>query len=147
MLAGCASVKYSPLATEQKSIPHVSVTVSYKIDGIYQLQVHNKLHRSIILEWNSSAYVNTGGDAVRLIHIQDADSIPDEIPPNQMPTPVASSAKLKTYFVGESWIDYARRGVTPRPRDSEKKAKIYIAFNINGKRVYWTADVTFISVQ
>ena len=77
LLAGCAGVKYSPVVTEQKSIPDVSVIVSYQADGIYQVQVVSDLPGMISLLWNSSAYVNTGGDAVRLIHIPDVDNFPD----------------------------------------------------------------------
>lgn len=148
LLAGCAglpdSVHYRPVVTEQKSIPLVAVTVSHRADGIYQVQVHNSLPGTVSLQWNNSAYLNTGGDTTRLIHIPDLDRIPDDTPAEQLPSRIARGARLKTYFVGESWIDYARRGVMPRPRDVESKAKIYLSFNINGKRVYWTGDVTFV---
>ena len=148
LLAGCAgvpgSVQYQPLVTEQKSIPQVSVTVSYKEDGIYQVEVDNGLRETISLQWNNSAYLNTGGDTTRLIHIPNLDRFPDETPAEQLPSPIARGARLETYFVGESWIDFSRRGVTPRPKDIENKAKIYLSFNIRGKRVYWTGDVTFV---
>lgn len=148
LLAGCTglfgSVKYHPVVTEQKSIPNVSVVVSYRADGIYQVQVRNHLSASISLLWSSSAYVNTGGDTTRLIHIPNLDRFPDETPAEQLPSPIARGARLETYFVGESWIDFSRRGVTPRPKDIENKAKIYLSFNIRGKRVYWTGDVTFV---
>jgi len=148
LLAGCAglsdSTHYRPVVTEQKSIPHVAVTVSHKADGIYQVQVNNSLPETVSLQWNNSAYVNTGGDTTRLIHIQNLDRFPDDAPAEQLPSRIARGARLKTYFVGESWIDYARRGVMPRPRDVENKARIYLSFNINDKRIYWTGDVTFV---
>jgi hypothetical protein len=148
LLAGCAglpgSVHYRPVVTEQKSIPHVVVTVSHQADGIYQVRVDNGLSQTISLQWNNSAYLNTGGDTTRLIHIPDLDRFPDDTPAEQLPSRIARGARLKTYFVGESWIDYARRGVMPRPKDAENKAKIYLSFNINDKRVYWTGDVTFV---
>jgi hypothetical protein len=148
LLAGCAglfdSVKYHPLITEQKSIPRVSVIVSYKADGIYQVEVRNNLSATISLQWSSSAYVNTGGDTVRLIHIANPDSIPADTSLVQTPSPIRRGEKFKTYFVGESWIDYSRRGVSPRPKESGSKAKIYLSFNIRDKRVYWTGEVTFV---
>ena len=147
LLASCAGVKYSPVVTEQKSIPDVSVIVSYQADGIYQVQVVSDLPGMISLLWNSSAYVNTGGDAVRLIHIPDVDNFPDLAPVTQASSTIARGAKFKTYFVGESWIDYARRGVTPRPKDSESKASIYLAFNIKDKKVYWKGEVSFVPVK
>lgn len=149
LLAGCAelpgSVQYQPLVTEQKSIPQVSVTVSYKEDGIYQVEVDNDLPGTISLQWNSSTYVNTGGDATQLIHIQNLDNFPANVPKKQIPSPIASGARLNTHFVGESWIDFARRVVSPRPRDAENKARIYLSFNIKGKLVYWTGDVAFVA--
>jgi len=151
LLAGCTglpgSTHYRPVVTEQKSILHVAVTVIHKADGVYQVQVVNSLPDTVSLQWNSSAYVNTGGDTTRLIHIPNLDRFPDDTPEEQLPSPIARGARLKTYFVGESWIDYARRGVMPRPRDAENKAKIYLSFNINDKRVYWTGDVTFVPVK
>ena len=151
LLAGCAgllgSTHYRPVVTEQKSIPHVAVTVIHKADGVYQVQVDNGLPDAISLQWSNSAYVNTGGDAVRLIQMKNMDTFPDDPTMEQIPSPIARGARLKTYFVGESWIDYARRGVMPRPKDIESKAKIYLSFNIKDKRVYWTGDVTFVPVK
>ena len=148
LLAGCTGlfggVKYHPVITEQKSIPHVSVVVSYKADGIYQVQVRNNLSASVSLLWSSSAYVNTGGDTTRLIHVPNLNNFPADTSVVQIPSPIRRGGKFKTYFVGESWIDYSRRGVSPRPKDSESKAKIYLSFNIRDKRVYWTGEVTFV---
>jgi hypothetical protein len=148
LLTGCAglpdSVKYQPHVTAQKTIPELTVTVTYKADGIYLVQVVNSLPDAVSLQWSNSAYVNTGGDTTRLIHIPNLDRFPDETPAEQLPSPIARGARLKTYFVGESWIDYSRRGVSPRPKDSESKAKIYLLFNIRDKRVYWTGEVTFV---
>ena len=143
LFAGCASVKYSLLVTEQKLIPQVSVKVSYIDNGIYQVEVDSKLPDAIALQWNSSAYLNTSGGTVRIIHIEDVDKFPEQTPVEQQPSAIVQAKKLKTYFVGESWIDYARRGVTPKPRDSVKKAMIYLAFDIDGKRVYWKGEVFF----
>ena len=143
LFAGCASVKYSLLVTEQKLIPQVSVKVSYIDNGIYQVEVDSKLPDAITLQWNSSAYLNTSGGTVRIIHIEDVDTFPEQTPVEQEPSAIVHAKKLKTYFVGESWIDYARRGVTPKPRDSVKKAMIYLAFDIDGKRVYWKGEVSF----
>ena len=147
LVSGCTSVKYIPRITTQKSIPDVSVIVSYKADGIYQVNVNSKLSGTISLLWNSSAYVNTGGVAVRLIHIPDLDNFPDHAPTEQTPSSIARGVGFISYFVGESWIDYARRGVTPRPKDSENKARIYLAFNIKGKKVYWKGEVIFVPVK
>jgi hypothetical protein len=148
LLAGCTGLfgsgKYHPVVTAQKSIPRVSVIVSYKADGIYQVEVRNNLSASIRLQWSSSAYVNTGGDTVRLIHIANLNSIPADTSVVQTPSVIKRGEKFKTYFAGESWIDYSRRGVSPRPRDSGSKAKIYLSFNIRDKRVYWTGEVTFV---
>ena len=145
LLAGCASVKYSPLVTEQKSIPGVLVEVNYQDNGIYQVQAYNDTTNNISLQWQSSFYRNTGGDAVRLIHIQNINDFPEKVPLVQAPSIVTRAASLTTWFVGESWIDYARRGLTPRPKDSESKAVIYLAFNIKGKKVYWKGEVSFVN--
>lgn len=145
LMAGCASTQYSQQVTDQKTIPNVLVTVSYRDNGVYQVKVANKLPVNIELLWDSSAYLTTGGVTVRLINLQDKDSFPDDAKMAQVSTAIAAGEKVKIYFVGESWIDFARRGVTPRPKDSLTKAKIYLAFNIDGKRIYWKGDVAFVS--
>lgn len=147
LLAGCASMEFSPHVTEKKFIPDVSVTVSYQEDGIYLVQVYNETKDSISLQWSDSAYVNTGGDAVRLINIQNLNDFPEGVPVAQAPSKIVRGMRLKTWFVGESWIDYARRGVTPRPKVSESKAGIYLAFNIKGKKTYWKGEVSFMPVK
>jgi hypothetical protein len=147
LLAGCVSVKYSPVVTAQKTIPGVAVKVSYKADGIYQVQVVSNLRGKISLLWNNSAYRNTAGDAVRLIQITDPEHFPDAIPKQQAPSLIARGVNFKTYFVGETWLDFARRGVSPRPKDSEGKAGIYLAFSIKGKKVYWKGEVNFVPVK
>lgn len=144
LLAGCASTKYSPLVSELKPIPGVSVKVSHQTDGIYEVQIHNNSRDNIALLWNGSAYVNTGGNAVRLIQIQNINDFPQGVPLVQAPSIITRASSLTTWFVGESWIDYARRGVTPRPKDSEGKAGIYLGFNIKGKKVYWKGEVSFV---
>jgi len=144
LLASCTSVQYSQQIAEQKSIPQVAVKVSYKDDGIYQVEVANNFPHTIALQWNSSAYVNTNGKTIRLIHIESLDAFPETTPVEQKPVLIAPSVRLKMYFVGESWIDFARRGVTPRPKDTTSTAKIYLAFEIQGKKVYWKGEVNFL---
>lgn len=144
LLASCASVQYSQQITEQKTIPQVAVNVSYKEEGIYQVEVANNLPDAIALQWKSSAYVNTNGKTIRLIHIENLDAFPETTPVEQKSVLIAPGVKLKLYFVGESWIDFARRGVTPRPKDTTSTAKIYLAFEIQGKKIYWKGEVNFL---
>jgi hypothetical protein len=143
LLGACTSTKFNHVVAEQKAINDVSVKVAYKDDGVYQVEVLSNLPDTINLLWNISAYVNTMGDTTKLIHIPEIEHFPETTPSNQVPSSVERGVMLKTYFVGESWIDFARRGVTPRPKSSEAVAKIYLAFEIKGKRTYWTGDVAF----
>jgi hypothetical protein len=147
LLGACATTKFSHVVAEQKTINDVMVKVVYKDDGLYQVEVLSNLPDPINLLWNISAYVNTMGDTTKLIHIPDIDHFPETTPTHQAPSPVVRGVKFKTYFVGESWIDFARRGVTPRPKSSEGVAKLYLAFEIKGKRTYWTGDVAFVNVS
>lgn len=147
LLVACAKPGFSPLVTEQKTITDVSVIVTYQDDGIYQVQVDNYLPDTISLQWSHSAYVNTAGDTVRLIHIPDTTHFPDETPGTQAASTIGRGVKFKTNFVGESWIDFSRRGVTPRPKLNENTARLYLAFDINGKRTYWTGEVAFVKVS
>jgi hypothetical protein len=144
LLSACASNKFNPVVAEQKTINDVSVKVIYKADGLYQVQVLNNLPDTINLLWNISAYVNTTGDTTRLIHISDSDQFPETTPLEQVPWAIVRGAKLSTYFVGESWLDYARRGVSPKPKSSKGVAKLFLAFEIKGKRTYWTGEVAFV---
>lgn len=144
LLGGCVSPKYEPVVALLKPIDNVRVYVSFKADAIYRVQVVNELPDEISLVWNESVYVNTAGDATRLIHIATPEDIDKTPTPEQKPSLIAGRGRLQTDFVGESWIDYSRRGVIPRPRDSDKKAKIYLSFHIKGKQEYWRAEVGFV---
>ena len=148
-LAGCTgllgSTKHQPVITELKAISQVSVNVSYKADGVYQVRVDNDQPDKIILEWDSSAYLNTGGETVRLIQMDNAEAFPDDVRMAQTQSFIAPGERFKTFFVGESWMDYARRGVTPRPKTREGKAMLFLAFDIKGKRMYWKGEIAFVS--
>jgi hypothetical protein len=141
--AGCAGTQYEPAIAPFASIDKVQVSISYKRDGIYQVQVVNNLPAPISLIWDESVYVNTAGIGTKLIHIPTQQDLDKSPPHTQKPSTIAPHGRLQTEFVGESWIDYARRGVTPRPRDVAKKAKIDLTFSINGKRAHWRAEVGF----
>lgn len=150
-LAGCAGMmggeKYQPLVVEQKSIPQVSVKVSYKEVGIYQVQVESDVPETISLLWDSSAYLNTSGDTIRLLHMESMDDFPQDTTQLQIPSVIRRGERFRTFFVGESWIDFSRRGVTPRPKDTASTAKIYLAFEMQGKKIYWKGEVSFAPQQ
>lgn len=151
MLGGCSGllnnrkeVEYEQVVTVLKPIERVPVTVSYQGGVFYRVKVANNLPTSIKLLWDESDYVNTSGESVRLIHIVDRQKLPGNLQSQQADSPIAPGSQLQVDFAGESWIELARRGGTPRPRYSSRKARIYLFFDINGKRVDWRGEVVFV---
>lgn len=152
LLAGCAElgfnkkneVEYEQVVTVLKPIDRVSVVVRYQGGVFYRVQVNNGLPNAISLLWDESAYVNTGGESVRLIRVPDRSNLPDDVHLPQADSPIASGSRLLADFVGESWMTLARRGITPKPKDGFRKARIYLVFNIKGKRVDWQGEIAFV---
>lgn len=150
MLTGCAGfsnrkkVEYEQVVTVLKPIEKVPITVSFEGDMFYRVKVNNTLPVSINLLWDESSYVNTSGESVRLIRILDKQNLPNNLNLQQADSPIAPVSELQADFAGESWIEFARRGGIPKPRDTFRKARIHLLFNINGKRVDWRGEIAFV---
>jgi hypothetical protein len=150
LLAGCAGLQgrgreaeYNQTITVLRPIEGISVTVSYQGGVFYRVLVNNTLPDTISLKWDESAYVNTGGESVRLVRIQDRNNLPTQVYLPQAASPIAPGAHLKADFIGESWLEFARSGGTPRPKEASRKARIYLIFSIKGKRAVWRGEIAF----
>lgn len=151
MLAGCSmlsssrkKVEYEQIVTVLKPIEKVPITVSFQDGVFYRVKVNNNLPTSIKLMWDESAYVNTSGESVRIIRVLDRKNLPSNLQLRQADSPIAPGSQLQADFAGESWIEFARQGGIPKPKDSFRKARIHLLFNISGKRVDWRGEVAFV---
>lgn len=147
MLAGCSGLpktEYEQVVTVLKPIEKVPVTVTFQGGVFYRVKVTNTLPTSISLVWDESVYVNTSGESVRLIRILDRQNLPSNLEARQADSPIAPGSQLQADFAGESWIEFARRGGMPKPKDNFRKARIHLIFNINGRRVDWRGEVAFV---
>ncbi|HEU0282799.1 MAG TPA: hypothetical protein VFQ99_03375 [Gallionella sp.] len=151
MLAGCSElssnrrkVEYEQVVTVLKPIDKVPITVSFQDGVFYRVKVNNNLPTSINLVWDESAYVNTSGESVRIIRVLDRQNLPSNLELPQADSPIAPGSQLQADFAGESWVEFARRGGMPKPRDNFRKARIHLLFNINGRRVDWRGEVVFV---
>lgn len=156
LLAGCGMLyqskesaskkiagEYEQLVTVLKPIEGVPISVSYQGGAIYRVQVNNMLPSVINLMWDESAYVNTKGESIRILHLQNRNDLARNPPAQQTAPPIAPDTQFQAEFIGENWLDLARRGATPQPKDGLRKAKLYLTFNITGKRVEWRGEITF----
>lgn len=151
MLSGCADlvkqkkeIEYEQIVTVLKPIDGVWVDVSYQGGVFYRVQVKNSLSTSINLLWDQSSYVTTTSQSVRVIRVLDRNKLPEQLHLRQADSPIPQGSQLVADFVGESWMKLARSGTTPKPRDGFKKARIYLYFDIKGKRVDWQGEVVFV---
>lgn len=139
--------EFEQVVTVLKPIGKVPISVTYQGGAFYHLEVNNSLPTVINLVWDESAYVNTKGESVRILHVQKKSDISRDPPAQQASPPIAPDSQFQADFIGESWLDFARRGATPQPKDGLRKAKIYLSFNIKGKRVDWMGEITFVPVK
>lgn len=152
LLSGCAvlapakkEAEYEQIVTVLRPIDKVPITINFEEGMFYHVQVQNALPGAISLVWDESSYVNTRRESIRLIRIPDRGNLPLYPRPKQADSPIAPDSQLQADFMGESWIELARSGAIPRPKDGFKKARIYLVFNIKGKRVDWQGEVTFVT--
>ncbi len=149
-VAGCAmfppgkEAGYDQVVTVLKPIEKVPVAVTFHNGAFYRVRVSNTLPVTISLLWDESTYVNSGGESVRIIRVPDRRRLPDKPCLPQADSPIAPGSQLQADFAGESWIELARRGGAPRPKDNFSKARINLLFSINGKRVDWRGEVAFV---
>lgn len=151
LLVGCATfhkkdkeAEYEQVITVFRPVKSVPIIVSYQGGAFYRVQVNNTLPTAINLVWDESAYVTTTGGAVRILHIQNKNDLPRYPPAQQASSSIPPKSQLQADFTGEDWLDCARRGCTPQPKEGLKNARIYLAFNIKGKRVRWQGEIAFV---
>ena len=163
MLTGCAGLQnikddwahkqnkkepeFGQVITVSRPIAGVPISVSYQGGVFYHVEVNNTLPTVINLVWDESAYVNTNRETVRILHIPKKSDLPHEPPAQQASSPIAPDSGIQADFIGETWLDAAQRGATPQPKDSLRKARIYLSFKINGRRVRWQGEIAFIPVK
>lgn len=147
LLIGCATfhkAEYEQVITVFRPVKSVPITVSYQGGAFYRVQVNNTLPTAISLVWDESAYVTTSGESVRILHIQNKNDLPRYPPAQQAFSPIPPKSQLQADFTGEDWLDCEKRGCTPQPKDGLKNARIYLTFNIKGKRVRWQGEIAFV---
>lgn len=152
LLCGCAWLtplkkepQYEQIVTVLKPVEKVPITISFEDGKFYRVQVQNTLPTTISLMWDESTYVNTRRESIRVIRIPNRKNLPLHPHRQQADSPIAPGSQLQADFMGESWIDLARSGSVPKPKDNFKKARIYLVFNIKGKRVEWQGEVAFVT--
>jgi len=151
LLVGCATfhkkdkeAEYEQVITVFRPVKSVPIIVSYQGGAIYRVQVNNNLKTAINLEWDESTYATTTKESIRLLHIQNRNDLPQHPPAQQAPSSIPPNSQFKADFTGDDWLDCAKRGCTPQPRNGIKNARIYLAFNIKGKRVRWQGEIAFV---
>ncbi|CAG0937786.1 hypothetical protein GALLN_00002 [Gallionellaceae bacterium] len=147
LLSGCGTLhkaEHEQIVTVSKPIKSVPITVSYQGGVFYRVQVNNTLPTAITLAWDESVYVTTAGESVRILHLRNKYNLPERAPAQQASSPIAPNSQFQADFIGDDWLDCARRSCTPQPKDGFKNARIYLAFNIKGKRVTWQGEVAFV---
>ena len=151
LLIGCATfqkaehaAEYEQIVTVSRPVKGVRVIVSYQGGALYRVQVTNTLPTAINLVWDESAYVTTTRESVRLLHIQNKNDLPRYPPAQQASSPILPDSQFQADFTAEEWLDCAKRGCAPEPKEGLKNARIYLAFSIKGKRVRWQGEIAFI---
>ena len=136
--------EYEQIVAVRKPVKGVPVTVSYQGGALYRVQVNNNLKTPISLEWDECAYATTAKESVRLIHIQSRNDLPPHPPAQQASSPILPNSQFNADFTGESWLDCVKRNCSPQPVNGIKNARMYLVFNIKGKRVKWQGEVAFV---
>jgi len=151
LLTGCATflkTEHKPereqLVSVLQPVKRVSVIVSYQGGPFYRVQVNNTLPIAIKLMWDESSYVTTTGESIRILHLQNKSDLPRYAPAQQASSSIPPGSQFRADFTGDDWLDCARRNCTPSPKNSLRKARIYLVFNIKGQRIRWQGEITFV---
>lgn len=137
--------EYEQIITVSRPIKSVPVTVNYQGGAIYRVQINNTLPSAINLVWDKSVYVTTTKEFIRILHIQNKNDLPPYPPPQQVVSLIPAGSQFQADFIGENWLDCVRRGCVPQPKQTHKSARVYLTFNIRGKRVRWQGKIAFVS--
>lgn len=148
-LMGCSTV--TPTFTMPK--PYLqSFNIVSKVSGInvslapvgagWTVIIKNETENTIKFLIDESNYVTTVGKSERLIRgatrkiHSDAAQPLFSIPPK---------AFFNDILIPESMTEYFQTSLyfPPKPGDSNKKAKIYLVFEINGQKKTWITEITY----
>ena len=139
-----AKPEYAQIITVAKPIKGVPITVSYLGGAIYRVQINNNLPNEIKLMWDESTYATTTKESIRLFRVQDKNNLPQHPPGQQAPSSIPPNSQLQADFTGDDWLACVRADCSPQPRNDAKGARIYLAFNIKGKKTKWQGEIAFV---
>jgi hypothetical protein len=54
---------------------------------------------------------------------------------------------LQELFTAEALIPLVGSFITPLPEDPSKKGRMYLTFEVNGKKTAWEGEVSFVPQQ
>lgn len=147
VLTGCAvdnGPQYLQRIEEVTPVPGLVVRVEHVQTVFWGVGVRNDTEEVVRLVWDESAYVTSTGTSSRLIRgsTRRIDS-----GQTQPASPVPPHAAVSEVFTAEQWIDYVSFDVTPQPADPTAKARIYLVFDMGGRKVGWEGEISFVAVQ
>jgi len=146
IIAGCATMgpSYNQEISQIKSVPQLSVVVSY-IGGVFwQAKIANNSDATVKLIWDESAYVNSKGKSTRLIRGQTRKLHSAQAQPS---SPIPPGALLVESFTGEALAQFAGSYIIPKPENPSAKGRMYLSFEIDGNKYTWEGSVAFIQVS
>jgi len=138
------AVEYDQLITVLKPIDNIPISVIFESGVRYRVHVKNTSGSLVKLVWDDSAYVSTSGQSIRLIRLYGSE-FPENLHAQQPSSPIAPHSELQAVFSGDRWIELAKEGGIPKPKDVFRKGRIYLMFDIKGKRVDWQGEVAFVA--
>jgi len=143
IIAGCTTpgINYNQPVTEVRSVPDISVQLSYIGGKFWHAKIKNNSNATAKLIWDESSYVNSKGNSTRLIRgiTHKLDSVKA-----QPASPISPGALFAESFTSKSFV--AEESAKFVGFSSTSQGRIYISFEVDGNEYKWEGFVVFTPV-
>ena len=141
-LTGCGVQMGRGIDSIAQSRPVQGLAVSVEPSGnvFWTVAVQNNSGSAAQLVWDESVYVNTDGQATRLIRGNTRKLFSGQSQPN---TPIPSGAAITEMCVPEAHVELAGSVWTPKAGNPVNDARIVLTFRIGARTETWEATVSY----
>lgn len=141
ILGGCSVGSQWDVTVESTSrIAGLDIEVSRANGDLWRVEAKNNTRSPVSLIWDESSYISTEGNSSRLIRgktrvIHSGQTQPaSPIPPNSL---------LNEVFIREDLVGRSNSFYSVPVGNPDNAARIYLIFDLNGKRTSWTASIRY----
>ncbi len=140
-LGGCVVGQQWNVTVESTSrIAGLDIEVSRAGNDFWRVSAKNNTRYPVSLIWDESSYISTTGNSSRLVRGKTRVIHSGQAQPA---SPIPPDSLLNEVFIREGLVGRTNAFYATPVGNPDNAARIYLMFDVNGKRIPWTASARF----